>query len=450
MPLDDITPALKVLRDRKPRYQEYAGYYDGRHPLAFATNKFRGAFGALFEAFADNLCPAVVDAVADRLVVTGFDVEEGSEQAADDAWGVWLANRMDRRAGEVHLEVLKQGDAYVIVWPDADGRPTIYPNPAATVTVTYDEEQPGRLASAAKVWATVDGTVRATLYYPDAIEKYATRRTWTLEAPSTAKAFEPYQPEGEEWPLKNPYGRVPVFHLANNAGIGEMGRSELRDVLPLQDALNKAHADRLVGMEYQALPQRWATGLEVPINPETGQPMPPFIPGADRVWTVGDPDVKFGQFDSADLLQIGAVIDDMRMSIARVSSTPLHYMQLTTGNFPSGESLKTAEAKFLSKVKDRQSAFGNVWEDVLAFCLKISGGQDARLSALWQDPAPRSEREHAETVRIKREMGITEAQALRELGYSDEQIARMQTERTEEIQRDQMLELEDLPPEVSQ
>ena len=40
-------------------------------------------FGTLFKAFADNLCPAVVDAKADRLQIGGFSVfPEGTSDGA--------------------------------------------------------------------------------------------------------------------------------------------------------------------------------------------------------------------------------------------------------------------------------------------------------------------------------------------------------------------------------
>ena len=134
---DDLQAALLSLRDRRPAYQRYGEYYDGVHRLAFATHKFLNAFGTLFAAFAANHCPAVVDALVDRLVLERFTSEgaaPGQQQRdvpdtdADIAWDIWLRNRMDRRAGEVHVEAARSGDAYVIVWPDADGLPVLYPN----------------------------------------------------------------------------------------------------------------------------------------------------------------------------------------------------------------------------------------------------------------------------------------------------------------------------------
>lgn len=431
---DEITTALSALRDRrKQKYREYAAYYDGDHKLAFATDKFLNAFGKLFKAFSDNLCPAVVDAVADRLDLVGFGVETGEAKAGQEAQAIWLANRMDKRAGEAHLEALRSGDAYVIVWPDAEGRPVLYPNKAEAVTVAYDDDTPGLIRWAVKVWKMTDGLGRVTVYYPDRIEKFVTKqKLYGTNLPESASNLDPYEIDGEPWPLPNTYGVVPVFHLANNTDVGAFGRSELLNILPVQDALNKAVTDMLVAMEYVALPQRWATGLEVDIDPDTGRPKAPFVPGVDRVWAVASEDVRFGQFDPANLEQFTRVQEGFRAEIARISGTPLHYLLLQTGDFPSGEAMKTAESRFLSKVRDRQVSFGNAWEDAMRLALRIAGRADVRLHAQWRDPAPRSEKEHAETLLLKQQIGVPDRQLQREAGYSDEDIARMQTERQEE------------------
>jgi len=49
---------------------------------------------------------------------------------------IWHTNRMDTRAGEVHKEALKNGDAYIIVWPNARGEAVFYPNRAANISET--------------------------------------------------------------------------------------------------------------------------------------------------------------------------------------------------------------------------------------------------------------------------------------------------------------------------
>ena len=429
--LPDIATALTQLRARIADYQLYHDYADGRHRLAFATEKYRNAFGSLFRAFADNLCSGVVDAVADRLIVTGFTVEQGPESVAKDAWTIWTANRMGQRAGEVHAEALTAGDAYVIVWLDAEGNVTIYPQGAANVTVRYDPETPGRLLWAAKVWITGDKRYRLNLYYPDRIEKYITRGSSEAGLPTNSNGFVPFEVPGESWPLTHNFGHVPVFHFANNARVGRFGRSELADIVPLQDALNKAIADMLVAMEFVALPQRWATGLEVEIDEATGKPRAPFVPGADRIWSVASEETRFGQFDPADLGQFLEVQEKFRKEIATVSRTPMHFIVPPAGQWPSGEALRSAESALLKKVWDRQIAFGNVWEDVMRFALRVAGKPDAVLSCQWEDPTPRVALEMVQVALIKQQLGVSQQRILSELGYSPREIEQMQAEAEE-------------------
>lgn len=425
-----IKTALKQISGRSAGYKKYADYYAGRHDLCFATDRFRNAFGDLFRKFSDNLMPAVVDAVKDKLQVTGFVVEQGSD-VADQAWEIWQRNRMHRQAGEVHKEALRSGDAYVIVWPNAKGEAVFHPNKAALCSVAYDNETPGKIVSAVKVWFTEGKRVRLNCYFSDRIEKYVTRNSYPNGLPDGFGAFQQFEAPGEVWPLENPYGVVPVFHFANNASVGEPGVSELSDVIALQNALNKAVLDKMVAMEFTSFPQRWAIGLEVDTDPVTNKPISPFS-GEERMWTVGSPDAKFGQFESGNLDQFLKVQDSFRSEIARVSGTPLHYLMLQGGgNFPSGEAMKTAEARFLAKVRDRQSSFGGEWEQAMALALQIEGNasDEAQMFVQWADPAPASEKEKLESLTVKQGLGVSETQLLTEAGYGVADIERMQAER---------------------
>lgn len=427
--VDILDVALLQLRQRGAMYRRFCEYYDGEQPLTYVTEKYRDAFAKMVAAYAENMCPAVVDSFADRLIVLGFEVQGGGEantEAAAPAWELWNANRMDRKSGEVHQEVSKNGDAYVIVWPNPEtGEVRFYPQKAEWMTVKYGEED--AVAWAAKWWLEDDKTGRLNLYFPDVIRKYR-----TINKVRSGSGFATKGSAMEEMTadaITNPYGRVPVFHFANNSGVGEFGKSDLKDVLPIQDALNKATADMLVGMEFQAFPQRWATGL-TPEFDSTGRPKPLFVPGVDRVWTSQDKDVHFGQFEAASLEGMLKAQDKFLLAIARVSGVPTHYMMINPSDFPSGESLKTAEARFVAKIRDRQVAFGNVWEDAVAFALEVQGAAPStQLSVLWQDASPRSDKEMAETANLKKTFGISDQQLQREVGYSEEQIKAMAAEK---------------------
>ena len=371
MPAEDIEWALAETRARKRRaaYRKARKYYDGEHDMAFATERFETVFGGVFKEIRDNLCPAVVDTVSDRLTITGVSssaVRRRGEQVTDPfgqrAWAIWKRNRMSQRSDEIHRESLLTGDGYAIVWPGEDERAAIWPQLADEMAVLYSDVVPGALVRAARVWRQRDGHARVTLYYPDRIERYISSKVRTTKSVS-AREFGFLDADGE---VENPWGRVPVFHFPNKRLFGN-GVSELHDVIPLQDALNKSVCDMLVAMEFAAYRQRWATGLEVETDEEGKPKAPPFRPGVDRIFTAEGDAVKFGEFAETNLEQFLKVQEDLRAEIARVSGTPLHYLFITRGDFPSGEAMKSAEARLTEKLEGRQDAHGPTWGQLLAF-----------------------------------------------------------------------------------
>lgn len=434
MPIEDIQWALAEQRAKKrlARYKKVRDYYDGKHNMAFAQERFATVFGERFWEITDNLCPAVVDTVADRLTITGFSSSavrrrtvQGQEVVSDplgsQAWAIWTRNRMRQRSNEVHRESLLTGDGYAIVWPDENGRAAIWPQLADEMVVEYSELRPGELVRGGRVWRQADGRMRVTLYYPDKIERYISDRTRT---PGSVAAKQ--MALLEDGIIENPYG-VPVFHFPNKRLFG-YGVSELDDVLPLQDALNKSVCDMLVAMEFAAFRQRWATGLDVDVN-EDGKPKaPPFRPGVDRIFAAESDKTQFGEFAETNLEQFLKVQEDLRAEIARVSGTPLHYLFITRGDFPSGEAMKSAEARLTEKLEDRHDAHGPTWQQLMRFALLVEGArlpQTFEISTSWADPAPRSDEERARTGLMKRQLGVSRRQVLKEQGYNDELIEEM-------------------------
>src|SRR6185436_15808277 len=137
IPTADINWALREFAARREDYVLAREYYKGKHRLAFASEKLSSAFGRLFKAFADNLMPTVAETVKDRLKLDGFTVPS-AQPAADE---LWRRNRLKVRANQVHLDALIEGDAYLIVWPDAEGVPVFHPNRATAIVIDYDDEQ---------------------------------------------------------------------------------------------------------------------------------------------------------------------------------------------------------------------------------------------------------------------------------------------------------------------
>ena len=174
----------KTGMSRNNLYQLYRDYYEGRHKLNFATEKWRTTFGDTFQAMAENLCPIAVDTLADLMQIQGFVATSigkkgGKRQAqliATETQEIERRNRMKNRRGAIYRDAFIYGDNYVLAWPhkNDEKQPVIYPNAPGSIVVEYDEEEVGLIIRAAKFWKTNDGKGRLNLYFPDRIEKYIT------------------------------------------------------------------------------------------------------------------------------------------------------------------------------------------------------------------------------------------------------------------------------------
>lgn len=441
---EEIRWATTTIGDRQKRYRIYRDYYAGVHRLMIDSERLLRTFKGLFRDFRLNLCSPVVDSLADRLEVQSFSA---GEEEAEDALEIWKRNRMRRRAGHVHLEAISSGDAFAIVWPNKENKATIYPNKSTEVICDYDAENPGLVTRAAKLWKERDGSHRLTLYYPDRIEKYSTPPKGAGLQVGSALGIQNFSErpvEGEPWPLPNPYGQVPVFHFANNADLGEAGVSELRDAVPVQDALNKSVLDMLVLGEYQAYPQRYALNIQVNYDSE-GNPINPFKAGPERMWIVdGGEDTQIGQYAAADLDPVLRVKQAWALDMAQVTQTPPHYFMMTA-NMVSGESQKTAEQKLDAKVSDRQHSFGDAWADLMALAVRMERGMATdglELDTNWADLKPRNEKESWEIAGLKSGLGVSREQILREMGYEEDQIEQFAQE------NQQAQEATQIPPDT--
>jgi hypothetical protein len=212
------------------------------------------------------------------------------------------------------------------------------------------------------------------------------------------------------------------------------GRSEIERVIPQQNAVNKLVADMIVASEFGSFKQRWATGLEIPEDPETHRPIEPFQAAIDRLWVSEGKDTKFGEFGETDLSNFVAAIELQVQHIASQTRTPPHYFYLR-GSFPSGESIKSAETGLVAKVRRRMVPYSEGWEDVIRLAFRVT--QDPRADSpqaelVWADPESRTESQHIDAVVKRKDLGVPLEQLWEDAGYSPQQIQRFKTMRAEE------------------
>lgn len=469
--VDQIVWALAELDTNSPRlkrYVTYQQYYDGIQPLAFATDKYRTQFWSLFRGFADNMCQSVVDVQAERLEVIGFtsstaeteemtlgasdddEVTPGEDEShdlpdfpgvvvtvvddpmGDEAWEEWEDRYLPLVADQVHADSFLYGDGFVIV--DENG---VWRQDPCQMAVKYSIEKPGIIELAAKMWTTTNKRLRLNIYALEddgtvTMTRYQSRRAYDGKTivklgPSD---FDPMDTED--------FKAMPVVHFPNKK-YGGYGISEIKPVIPLQNALNKASMDLIVAMEYQAFMQRWIAGVDVEIDPATGVPKE-FVGkhGPGNYLAIADAEAKLGSFDAADLEPFIKVITDLRAQIARVSGVPPNYFFSNGGATVSGEALKTGEIRFTRKGKRQQRCFGKSWELVMELVLTLPDDAegsytDEDLNALWDDVEPRSPSEEMDVLLKKSVIGVPNSQLQREAGYDPDQVLQFAVEYAEAV-----------------
>lgn len=419
--MSDLKAAIKKLKTTAASDARYEQYYTGQHKVNYASSDFKQKFGQRIQHLNDNLCAAVVDTPASRLEVINFGDE--SKEIDQAAWNIWQRNLMPLRSADVHRTAVMCGSAYVIVWPEGNGsgRARFYPQKPGQC-VAFEDCETGNLKWGAKMWRDeVDKKIYITLYYPDRLERYISKDELTA-LPDDDRSFVPRQDDAV---VVNPYGQLPIIRFYRGARI-------LDPVMPLQDALNKTLADLFVAMEYNSIRQRWASGLSLPIDPETSKPVVPWKEN-DRFLFTQDAGGKFGEFSDMDLSQHVTVADSLRAEIARVSGIPAHYFMLGGVSFPSGEAMKVAETRFTSMIKEMQLSFGDSWGRAMALAMRIdSEGGDISPVVAWSDAAPSSDSDFLNNAVLKQQLGWSNKRIQADYGLTEAEIEQMSAERAEE------------------
>jgi len=427
--------------ERLNRYRLYEDFYDGeqRTVLLERAKTYLERGGV---RFSENVTELVVDTLADRLRLTGFQVE-GNEAVSD--WltkTMWRRNRMAEKQGVVHTEVPKLGDGFLIV--DYDEKlqmPRVAWNHPRLIKPVYDDGG-DEMLYAVKKWPTSnrsasnpDGTLvtRLNIYLPDRVEKW-----FSLD--SDDQNWAPWlEVESEQWPTpwtesgelpadgseaEDPLG-IPVIHFRNKPKGRRFGRSEVPGTIPYQLEINKQVVDLFYVMDAQGWQWPWVSGVG---------DLESFKLAIGDVIKLTNPEARAGQLPAADPRPLLDAIDSTYRRLAAKSRTPFH--DLITGEIPSGESLKTAEGGLVKKAKDRQTTLGDPWSDTARLMWRLGAhyGSEgtptfdalADITAVWDDPETRNEQAETNMLGVQVELlGRSRTSALRQLGLDPEEEAEL-------------------------
>ncbi|HEU0102271.1 MAG TPA: phage portal protein, partial [Mycobacteriales bacterium] len=397
--LDVLARLSARLDERTPALTRLDGYYAGTQPASFLAPEARVALGDRLRVLSVNLPRLQVQALAERLGVTGFRTAGPDTDPDADLWRIWRANGLEDASAQAHVDALVYGRAFVIVWAGRTPQtPRVTVESARQVAVEYD---PGsrEVTCAVKRWSA-GGRGQAVVYERDRITRYTSSSYLPVgtvsPAPAEGTVPELLSPAGgwsSAGSVPNPLGVVPVVPLVNRGRLLDVdGVSEMADVLGLTDALNKVMSDAMVTSEFFARPRRWAVGLEL-VEDDQGNAVNPFPNEADRMWQSEDPATRFGQFDAARLDGYSDLAATITHQIGALTGLPPHYLGLHGDQPASADAIRSAEASLVARAVSRQRTFGQAWSDVAALILAVRDGQDPAaldVETVWASPETRT------------------------------------------------------------
>jgi hypothetical protein len=233
--------------------------------------------------------------------------------------------------------------------------------------------------------------------------------------------------------VPNPSGIVPIIPFVVRPNWEGYGNSDLGDLHETIGRIDHLTANTLLAIELGALRVKWATGLEIPRDPDTGEPIEPFKVALDRLWVSEDENTKFGSFDQTDVRPYLQAISDAIGQLSAVSRIPtLYFNQSDLSNPPSAASLEASETGLINKVQERADRFAESWEQVAALATFFDENETidpAEVYTIWDDPRTRSEAQTVDAAVKLYSVGLPWEATMEFVGYSPTEVERLKSQR---------------------
>jgi hypothetical protein len=428
---DEALALLKTLIAKLNREQReiarFDDYYNGKQDLAFIAPEVEAMVGDRLTSLVINWPRTITDSVHRRTHVEGFRIGDAGD-LDDELLRLWYENGLDERHPLGQLDALVHKIVFLSVWGNEEDplTPSVRFESAHQMTALYDAEDWSRVRAALKRWTGDDGRQYATLYLPDMVVRHG----------ANGQATSVRLPWQVEQVLDNPLGAVPIVPLPNRPRLlNPDGVSELSDVLPLVDAVNKLATDMMVGSEFHALPRRTATGLQFSSNPKQVER---FREEVRLYWDMlakgrtmlGGQGVHISQLPGADLSSFVNAISLLTAQIAAIAGLPPHFLGINTDNPASADAIRAAEATLVERAIEKQSTWGGAYKRAMCLAIAARDGvplrdvpsQYRRMETVWKDPATPTPAQAMDAAVKGVQVGIYDTQAAQEsVGMSKQQ-----------------------------
>jgi hypothetical protein len=433
--------ATKLLdSSRQDRLQKLDSWYTGDPPLPMGAQNAREAYQMFQRLARSNFAELIVEAVRERMRPVGIRTSaDGDETGDEEAWRIWQRAGLGIESAEVHRTSLALGDGYVIVG-DVDPVskvPVITAEDPRQVVTEHDPAQQRRILAALKMFEDdTTGRMAAYLYLPGRV--FVARTEQKLGVIGGPRPTPTFNAGNYDWDDNHggpdgqaiPSGLLPVFRFRNSRGV-----SEFEPHIDLLGRINHMVLQRMMIATLQAFRQRAIKGL--PLKDTDGNDIDytgVFSADPGALWQLPETAEMWesGQVDLAGILN--SVRADVQY-LAAVTRTPLHMLDPGAEN-QSAEGAALAREGLVFKAEDRIARAGEGWSGVMSAAFRWMGDDSRadldKLQIMWASPQRYSLTERYSAAAQAKGIVPTETIWTEVLGYSPDQVARMESQRADE------------------
>lgn len=354
-------------------------YLSGDQDMPYMPRGAKQEYKHLAERSITNWTPLLSDTYAKGLFVDGYRPAKAADNAA--AWSYWQENGLDARQSIAHRGALEYGASYTLILPGTIQTrrvPLIRPlSPLRSGAWYQDDDAEFPEIGYRRLGTTIDG---ARL-----IEVYDKNSVYTFAKPK----------DSDKWRLSKAedhgLGYTPFVRFRDRLDGEAVGI--IRPVKILQDRVNEIVFSILIAIQYAAFRQRWATGLVIPEDEETGEPVEPFQAAIDRLWVSDSTEARFGDFAQTEISgHLNAYESSIRTMAAIAQISP----NILTGDLVnlSADALAQMEASTQRKMSEYEILFGESWESAFRLAAHAAGDRagavDTSAQVRWRDTEARS------------------------------------------------------------
>jgi Phage portal protein, SPP1 Gp6-like len=440
-------------RHRRKRLDDLWRRYEGDPPLPESARAAKAIFQAFLKKSRTNYAELIASAVTERMTAVGFRTgAEGDENGDQIARGIWAANEMDVQAADIHEYMCVLGDGYAIVGPpERDGElPVITAEDPREVITAHDPVRSSRVLAGLKTyWDDTASEDLAYVYLPG--EERAS--VWVAYRPakrSTLGTSFRFSPSAWSWDdersFELPIPDAPVVRYRNRRGVGEF-----EPHTDLMDRINHMILQRMVIATLQAFRQRAVKGVPVK-DPKTGEKIDYeqiFSADPGALWLL-PATADLWESGQVDLSPILASVRDDAKDLATVTRTPFSYFHPDAAN-GSAEGASLQREGLVYKAENRLMRAGAGHRRTMSLAFQYLGDEvradPLSIETLWLPVERFSLAERYDAAVKAKQAGVPWRSIMTDiLQFTPDQVARMETERADDVLLSELLETEPAPP----